>query len=486
MSPSGEEQTRPGASGPAGGSAGIFGRRRGRHAPGGDATAPDATVDPVTGVPGRQLLHEALDAAVTTSKRESAFAAIAFVHVARLRDINDSFGPDAGDEVLRTVAERLGSIDLPGTAVIRFPGAEFAVVFQGIPNANGAGEVARFLVELLAEPLPFRGDTLVLPAHVGLALSADEYDELGEMVHDAHEALVRARDQGTNTYIIHDESKRGRFTTRIDERRMADALANHEFLLLYQPIVDLARDEIVGAEALLRWAAPAATNVGILFPHDFLPLLEKTGLIVAVGRWVVEESCRQAAAWTGQFPGGDPPMITVNLSGRQLADPGFSRSVIDAIARHGLEPSQLCLDITDDTLRHHGEATWSGLRSLKEAGIRLGLDDFGRGEATLTRLRELRLDVLALDRAFMPGLEHNSEDRAIVRHTAALAHDLGCVALAEGVESAAQAEILADLGVDLGQGFHLGRPESAEDFTAHLASVAHDDTPAEGTGPSRF
>lgn len=464
------------------GSAGLFGRRRDRQ---GGHDEPGTDLDPVTGVPGRERLHAALDAAVTTSKRESAFAAVAFVHVAQVRDVNDGFGPDAGDEVLRAVADRLGTIDLPGTVVTRFPGAEFALVFEGIPNAAGAGEVARFLVELMAEPLPFRGDTLALPAHVGLALSADEYTDLGDMVHDAHEALVRARTQGPNTYVIHDESKRARYSTKIDERRMADALANHEFLLLYQPIVDLARDEVVGAEALLRWAAPGATNIGIMFPHDFLPLLEKTGLIVAVGRWVVEEACRQTAEWTRGAAGGRLPMVTVNLSGRQLSDPAFARSVADAVARHGLEPQQLCLDITDEVLRRHGETTWSALRALKEAGVQLGLDDFGRGEATLARLREVRLDVLSIDRTFMAGLEHNDEDRAIVRHTAALAHDLDCVALAEGVESAAQAEILAELGVDLGQGFHLGRPVSAEELTDRVAAGMAG-RPRDAAGPRAF
>lgn len=464
------------------GGSGVLGRLRGRQGPA--TTEPHAgdAIDPVTGLPDRAHLLEVLADAVARSEQDSGVAALAFVEIAQLGDVNDSFGHDSGDDLLRSAAERLGTVDLPGTVVMRFPGASFAVVFERIPGPGQVEEIGRFLIELMAEPMPFRGETLALPVHVGLAVSADQYEQLDELVHDARDALVRAREHGGNTFVVHDETRRARFTTKIDERRLADALANGEFLLLYQPIVRLDRREIIGAEALLRWAAGSATNVGLLSPRDFLPLLEKTGLIVPVGRWVVEEACRQTAAWSHRFETQRRPIVTCNLSGRQLADPSFTAAVLDAVDRHDLEPWQLCLDITDDTLGYHREATWSALRGLKDAGVKLALDDFGQGEASLARLRELRLDILRLDRMFVIGIEHNAEDRAIVRHTAALAHELDCLALAEGVENEAQAERLAEAGVDLGQGFHFGRPESAETFTERLAA-AHDAAPPEPPAP---
>lgn len=465
---------------PPSGGAERHGGRLGRFRRGGSSTADAAGgLDPVTGVPDRRILTDALTSAVTRSRAGSTLAVLAFVELDRLREVNDSFGPDAGDRVLRLMAERLGTIDLPGTRVLRYEGALFALVFEHVPNLKAADEIGRFLVELLADPFTLpTGEQLTLPVFVGLSVSTDQYRDLTDMVHDARQALVRARAHGHGAHVLHDESKRARFTTRVDERRLALALENREFVLHFQPISRLDTGDVIGAEALLRWAAPGATNVGVLYPHDFLPLLEKSGLIVDVGRWVLDEACRQAADWARRFPNRLRLFVTCNLGARQLADPRLRNMVADAVGAHDVEPWQLCLDITDEALRYNGDAAWTSLRGVKELGVKLGLDDFGVGVSSLAYLRELRLDVLRIDRTFITDLEHAAEDRIIVRHIAGLAHDLHCLAVAKGVETPEQADILRDLDVDLAQGFHFGRPEPADGITTLLeASAAAVDAP---------
>ena len=235
--------------------------------------------------------------------------------------------------------------------------------------------------------------------------------------------------------------------------------------------MSLSTGALVGLEALIRWTQPGATNVGVLFPHDFLPLLEKSGLMVQVGQWVVEEACRQLAEWTRQFPAHAKVFIGCNVGARQLTDATFRPGVLRAIEAAGIEPGRLCLDLTEEALRFNRfqrETAWSSLRALKNAGVKLGLDDFGTGMASLSHLRDFRLDVLRFHRVFVTGLGAAREDEIIIKHITAMAHDLGCVAVAEGVETEKQAAMLPGLGVDWAQGFHFGRPLTAAQVTERL------------------
>jgi diguanylate cyclase (GGDEF)-like protein len=435
----------------------------------------DASLDRITGLPTRSELHTALRRAVDDSKAESTLAVLAFLEAAALRDVNETLGPDIGDELLRLGAERLRTIDLPGLSVVRYEGAVFGVVFPKVPNMTGAETIAQFLIEHLSEPFTIEGTAVRLGPIVGAAVSTDQYKDLDDMVRDAFGALVEARGLGNAAYVIHDETKRARFSTRIDDRRMQDAFERGEFELFYQPIVRVDTDQMVGVEALIRWLQPGTTNVGLLFPHDFLPLLEKSGRIVEVGRWVLDTACRQLASWRSLAPDAPDLFVTCNVGPHELADPGLPDAAMAAISRHGVQPRQLCLDITEAALRHNRfqrDAVWARLRTLSNEGVRLGLDDFGTGEASLSVLREMKLDLLRVDRLFVSGLGIAREDHAIVRHVAALAHDLGCLAVAEGVERDDQARYLQELGVDLAQGFRYGRPQSAEQITRRLAPEA--------------
>jgi EAL domain-containing protein (putative c-di-GMP-specific phosphodiesterase class I) len=342
------------------------------------------------------------------------------------------------------------------------------VVFGNIDQVATAEHIASFLIDLLSPAFEIGDESLRITPIVGAALSSDSYSSPEDFIRDAHRALVRARDEGPGAWIVHDESRRGRYETRVNEQRLADALTNDEFFLAYQPIVRLDNEQMIGVEALIRWQAPSATNTGMLMPQDFFPLLEKSGLSVPVGRWVVGEACRQAREWNERFPDRPALFVTCNVSARQLATPEFRDEVVGAITESGIQAWQLCLDLTEQALRYNRTTAWAALRELKDLGVKIGLDDFGTGMSALTYLRDFQLDLVRIDRLFVEGLTHNREDRAIVKHIAALAHDLGLIAVAEGVESPEQAEHLRALGVDLAQGYHFGRPGRAVEIVRRI------------------
>ena len=409
---------------------------RERQQAGGDTTAGAADreghtdTDLITGLPSRVRLMAALQEAVHASHQQSNLAVLTFIEAGELRDINDVLGPDEGDELLRQVAARLRTIDLPGTQVFRYEGAAFAAIFPNVPNVGGADTVAEFLVDLLSAPFELGTTHAGMGPVVGAAVSADNYESLDDMVRDGFHALVQARERGPGAFVVHDESRRTRFSTRIDDRRLHDAITDNEFALYYQPIMSMTTGKVAGAEALIRWLQPGATNIGVLFPHDFLPLLE-------------------------------------------MSDPGLGDAVAAALAAHGVAPSQLTLDITEDALRHNEyqrDTVWARLRAVRDMGVKLALDEFGRGMASLSVLRQIRFDILRIDRLFVSGLGLADEDRILIKHVTALAHDLGCQTIAEGVETPEQAALLRELGVDFGQGFHYGRPEKAAAFADLLRS----------------
>jgi diguanylate cyclase (GGDEF)-like protein len=458
---------------PSSGSAGKVFDRLKRAATGAPAPPPEPpplVVDPVTGLPARQQLHHWVERAIGRSVPTSSRVVVAFASIGLLRDVNDTYGADTGDRLLQLIGQRLQSIDLPGTEVLRYEGAEFALIFEKLNHANATEEIARFLVDLLSAPFDLGGEQLTVSPAVGAAISADNYDNVDELIRDAHRAMSTARDEGTR-FATHDETKRGRYQTRIDEARLHDAVHHDEFLLHYQPIVRPVTGELVGFEALLRWKAPAATNAGVLFPGDFLPMLEKTGLSVQVGQWAVAEACRQIAEWNDLGARPAPLFITCNVSPRHLADPGFVDHVSGALRHSGIEPGLLVLDLTEHCLRFNGPDAWPPLRQLTDMGVRLSLDDFGTGVTSLHWLLELALDYVRIDRSFVTGLGLNSYNRAhglpdpvgtVIRHTAQMADDLGIDVLAEGVETDEEAAAVRELEIPLAQGYLYGHPEPAE------------------------
>ena len=449
---------------------GVLGRLRGKGAP----PPPAHGTDALTGLPTRQALPALIEEATAASRPTSTHTVLVFVDLDSLRDVNDSYGPDAGDAVLTEAAARLATLDLYSAKTVRWGGAELAIVLQRVQSLGGADEIANAVLGAISAPYRVGQDDLAVTCHLGLAVGGDAAGTSTDLIRDAHHALVEARELGHSGYVTHDESRKGRYSTRIDEARLHAALDNDEFVLHYQPIVRTDTDQLIGVEALLRWRAPGATTTGLLFPHDFLPLLEKSGLIVPVGLWVIEQTCRQALAWAQAHPQLAPLFVTCNLGARQLAVPDFASEVLRVVEAVGVSPHQLCLDVTEETVRYNGASTWAALRSLKEAGVKLGLDDFGRGAASLAAVREINLDLLRIDRLFIEDLANSTYDQAIVRNMSNLAHDLQMVTVVEGIEHDDQRAVLPALGVDLAQGFLYGRPEPADTIDTWL-----------GTGPEQ-
>jgi diguanylate cyclase (GGDEF)-like protein len=463
---------------PTGRSPKMLGRlkRAATGAPAPPAPEKPTVLDPVTGLPVRDHLHDWVDRAVRRSLPTSSRVVVAFVSVGLLRDVNDTYGADRGDALLRAIGERLSSVDLPGTRVLRHEGAEFALIFEKLDQIHANEEIARFLVDLLGEPFEVGDDSITVSPSVGTAISGDRYADVDDLVRDAHRSLARARDEGTH-WESYDETKRGRYETRIDEVRLRHAIEDDEFVLHYQPIVGTDSGALVGFEALLRWKAPGATNAGVLFPSDFMPMLEKTGMSVVVGRWALNEACHQIAEWNARGPRAEPLFVTTNVSSRHLADAKFADHVTEAVRGSGIDAGWLCLDLTEQALRFNGTDAWPPLRDLTTTGVKLSLDDFGTGVTSLHWLLELSLDFMRIERSFVTqlGTNVNNVERGlpdqvgvILRHLKAMADELGIQVIAEGVESADEVKAVELLGIPLAQGYHYGHAESAEVATARV------------------
>lgn len=433
-----------------------------------------ATIDPITELPNREDLPAWIEHAVARGRRFSASAVLCLIDVGLLREVNDAYGQDTGDEVLAQVADRLRAIDVPGTRIARYGGATFAVMFERVVQFEHAEEIARFLVEHLSKPYDVDQTRISVTVTVGAALTAETHHSPDMVIRDAQIALSQAHEQGPGSWKIIDDLRSGRFAIQVDEASVRNAIENDEFSVYYQPIVDLADHHIVGVEALLRWEHGGVTSTGVLQPVDFLPLLERTGLSVPVGERLMERACSQVAQWNSIQ--ADDWFLCCNVGARQLASRSLSEAVLGAASRAGLSPELVSLDITEGALRLNHMVAWGALREITNAGVRLGLGDFGVGESGIIWLRELPINMIRIDRYYVEGLRTgmkagmgmNQVDATIIRNVAALARDLEMTSVGEGIESAAEAEAIASLGVDLGQGFHFGRPAPAGQLTERV------------------
>lgn len=423
----------------------------------------DGRTDRVTGLATRDQLPGVLQECVERSRSTSERTGLLFIDIGHLRDVNDTYGPDAGDRLLRAVAERIGN-ELGGSQqLLRYAGAELALVAPGVETRETAENLATGIFELMAEPFEIDSNQIAVSSSVGAALSDPGYADVHAWIDDAHDALNEARELGNRGCVARDESTRNRIDVRITEDAIHKAVDNGEFRLLYQPIVTVANSRVVGFEALLRWLDPTS-SAKLVTPDQFLPLLEKTGRIIEVGEWVLDEATRQAKIWNDRAQRDDPFFVSVNLGARQMAQTKFSETVAKALDASGLRPELLTLDITPEALRYNKQSAWTELRDLKYLGVRLALDDFGMGESTIGYLREIKADLLRIHPSFVQGLGTTPEDEAIVKHLVGLGLDLGILSLAEGVETPEQLQRLTELRCGLAQGYHLGRPELPADL----------------------
>jgi diguanylate cyclase (GGDEF)-like protein/PAS domain S-box-containing protein len=413
-----------------------------------------AHTDSLTGLANRTLLSDHLEITVRRARRTGRPVAVLFVDLDRFKVVNDAAGHEAGDDLLAAVAARIQGVVRAGDTVARFGGDEFVVVAE-VGRERDAIDAAERILSALEQPFDLDGHPLVVSASIGIAVAAGPALDPGALLRDADAAMYRAKALGPGRLAVFDLSMRVRALERLDgERQLQRALADDELFVEYQPVCR-ADGAVTSVEALVRWRHPGRGRVE---PGEFIDLAEETGLIVPIGRKVLDEACRQLADWRAAYPAAAGVTVSVNVSALQLARPAFGDEVADAIARHGLDPGDVCLEITESLFVAVADTAARSLADLHARGVRLAVDDFGTGYSSLLYLRRFPIDALKLDRAFVGGLDLTSTDRGIVDAFIRLAHSLGLEAVAEGVETAQQLRALGDLGCNLTQGFLWSRP----------------------------
>jgi diguanylate cyclase (GGDEF)-like protein/PAS domain S-box-containing protein len=426
--------------------------------------------DPLTGLPNRTVLVQALGEAMDDALTRDAQAAVLLLDLDHFKLVNDSFGHDAGDLVLRLVTQRLQTLIGPGDLLARLAGDVFCILIKDVRHSAAALAEAERITEAMTDPIHLDGDEVFLSFSIGIALSGtDEALATPETVlRDADVAQHRAKEKGRARAELFSEDFRAHAVNRLRTANdLHRALDEAEFRVVYQPEIDLRTGQITAVEALVRWHHPER---GLVPPAEFIPLAEQTGLIAGIGEWVLDSALAQAAQWKAARYDDAPLAVWVNISARQLGDPALVDLVADGLRRHGVEPSQLGLEITESALLEDAEGAVTALSSLRELGVRLAVDDFGTGYSSLSYLKRLPVDAVKIDRSFIDGLAVDGDDSAIVAAVAGMARALRLTTIAEGVESLDQLHALRRLGCDLAQGFFFTTPQPPAHITRLLES----------------
>jgi diguanylate cyclase (GGDEF)-like protein/PAS domain S-box-containing protein len=424
--------------------------------------------DPLTGLPNRKLILDRADQMLIRSRREYRPVAALFVDLDNFKDINDSLGHDAGDKVLQAVAARFVGILRASDTVGRLGGDEFVVLAEGVSLGAGPEMVAERLHDTLREPFRIEGyETVSLAVTASIGIAGGQRNSAHELLRDADIALYRAKAMGKNRSALFQPEMQTAVLHRIElDTDLRSALAEEQFFLLYQPVFDLEHVSVSGVEALLRWRHPTR---GVVSPDHFIPMLEDSGLIVEVGRWVLIEACRQAAEW---YQRGHRLSMSVNVSMRQLEVHSFVDHIKEALDASALDPTSLVIEITESTLMRDAEATIRRLREIKDLGVLVAIDDFGTGYSSLAYLRQFPVDALKIDRSFIAAMADSPESSALIHTLVELGRTLGLETLAEGIEDNEQLHKLQEEHCDRGQGFLFSRPIEPEAIDAFLAEAA--------------
>jgi diguanylate cyclase (GGDEF)-like protein/PAS domain S-box-containing protein len=417
-----------------------------------DRLAHAALHDSLTGLPNRSLIHNRIEQMQARAKRQRISTAVLFIDLDDFKDINDTLGHEAGDQLLAAVAARLSTALREGDTVGRLGGDEFVVLVDDA--STGGGEMVAERVRNVLAP-PFQIAACEVPLHVTASIGIAEAERAspGELLRDADIALYRAKSEGKDRWVTFVDSMHQAVNSHRDlEVDLKCALEEGQFFLQYQPTIDLVNGMLNGVEALLRWRHPER---GVVQPSDFIFDLERTGLIVPVGAWVLREACEQSVRWNSK---GYEMSMSVNVSAIQLERDRVIDDVHRALESTGIDPSSLILELTESALMHDVDATLTRLKLLKALGVRLAIDDFGTGYSSLSYLRQFPIDVLKIDQSFVSGMVETAESAAIVHTPVQLGKVLGLTTVAEGVESNDQRELLKAEGVNVGQGYLFSKP----------------------------
>jgi diguanylate cyclase (GGDEF)-like protein/PAS domain S-box-containing protein len=425
--------------------------------------------DALTGLPNRALFRDRLSRALSRADRTGGCVGVLFLDLDNFKLINDSLGHEAGDKLLKTVANRLQSCLRESDTVARLGGDEFTFLLEDLQHSSDAERIAGRIAEVLGAPVDLDDHVVFVSASIGAAVSTSRERQPESLLRDADVAMYRAKAVGKAGYALFDPAMNQPNVHRLElETDLRNALEQGQLCLHYQPILSLVDKRIVEVEALLRWDRPGH---GLVSPATFIPVAEETGLIVPIGRWVMQEACRQAQAWNMQRPADSPLVMSINLSARQLQDPGLLADITSAARSAGLDLRALKLEITETAAMRDMETSVTRLEALKALGVQLAIDDFGTGYSSLNYLKRFPVDTLKVDRSFIERLEREP-DVAIVQSVVTLAKALHLDVVGEGIETTMQVAQLRALGCDRGQGYLFARPQPAENITALLGREA--------------
>ncbi len=419
--------------------------------------------DALTELPNRTLFIDRLKQALARARWHERVVAVMFLDLDRFKQINDSLGHEIGDRLLGEFARRIESNLREGDTVARFGGDEFVILLNDLADAKDIADIAKKTLAAFDEAFMIAGRELSITASIGISVFPHDGEESQVLMQNADTAMYRAKETGKNNYQFYSKEMSRRALQRLNmENALRHALARDEFSLHYQPIINIETGHAIGAEALLRWRHP---EHGAISPAEFIPLLEDTGLIIPVGQWILRKACEQASAWTDIWPDAH---ISVNFSGRQLVSKDIIETVQNALRDTGLTPQRLVLEITESFLMQNMDAALLNLTQLAEQGIAVAIDDFGTGYSSLSYLKRLPISILKIDQSFIRDLTTDADDASIVNATTTLAGSLKLDAVAEGVETAEQMQMLRSFGCMKMQGYYFSRPVPADEFAGLL------------------
>ncbi|MGH2686048.1 MAG: EAL domain-containing protein, partial [Actinomycetota bacterium] len=408
--------------------------------------------DALTGLPNRPLMEDRATQALRAAERKPAVTAVLFIDLDRFKNVNDTLGHSAGDDLIRQVARRLGRCVRGSDTLARLGGDEFVILAPDLPERRRACELAERVIESLRSPFVVDGNELYISCSIGIATAPDDGATYGELLQHADAAMYEAKAQGRSTFALdsHVGATPKREMLRL-ESALHKALDNDELCVLYQPQVDLISRHVVGVEALVRWRHP---SIGLVGPDVFIPVAEESGLIVSIDQWVRDQAFGQAARWAAD---GCPLRMAVNLSSREVRNPRLADDIAEALARHAIDPGLVELEITDRVVMAEEDLP-ARLHALKQLGVRLAIDYYGTGHSVLGRLQSCPSDTLKIDKSFVREIGDTPNEAPVVGALVAMAHRLDLELVAEGVETVTQASILRGLGCHLAQGYYFSRP----------------------------
>jgi diguanylate cyclase (GGDEF)-like protein/PAS domain S-box-containing protein len=433
--------------------------------------AHDATHDALTGASNRKFLINRLKRSLERMKlgENYCFAAL-FIDLDRFKSINDTMGHQVGDELLVKITQKLKSLIRPRDMLARLGGDEFVILVENASQKRQVKPIAERILRELQNPMVIDGQEIYISASIGIVFGANGYEKAEELIRDADLAMYRAKMKGKGRFEWFESQMHDGMLSRLQlEMDLPRAIERQEFLLHYQPIVDLDNETIVGFESLIRWQHPTR---GFIPPNEFIPIAEETGIILSIGKWVLRESCRQMAQWQKLFPLADNLIISVNLSGAQLEQTDLTWQVQQILAESGLRPNCLKLEITESVIMKNAEQAIETAQKLRKMGVRISIDDFGTGYSSLSYLHRFPIETLKVDRSFINRIGVGDENEAIVQTIISLAENLGIDVVAEGIEKSEQLDFLRKIHCHYGQGFYYSRPIDTDSAGKILQELA--------------